>query len=165
MKFNWITLLSGMALLAPAWIGLFLSGVPTVFAPLPALTVIPAFLLVSGHLTFVAVTIPTLLFFAWHPALFKGSNIFPKRTYVLFTAVAVLNAICFIGGWKFGLEYQGARYTYAVCAINVAWTAGLGMLLWRCRRITMSFTYNLVVHWLLFAWLAWYAFPYLGELP
>jgi hypothetical protein len=165
MKSNWITLISGMALLAPASIGQFLTGVPTVFAPSPALTEIPGDLLDSRHLTVAAVTIPTLLFFAWHPALFKGSNIFPKRTYVLFTTVAVLNAIWFIGGWKFGLEYHGALYTYAVCAINIVWIAVLGTLLWRYRTPNVSFTSNLVVHWLLFVWLAWYAFPYLGELP
>jgi hypothetical protein len=28
-----------------------------------------------------------------------------------------------------------------------------------------SFASNLIFHWLLFAWLGWFAFPYLGESP
>jgi hypothetical protein len=160
MKPNVITLLAGIALLIPATLGFSFSGVPTVHAPFPALVVIPSFILSLTGLFF-----PSLLFFAWHPALFKGSNTFPKRTYFLFVALVVLSAIWFIVGWKFGLQYEGARYTYIVCVVNALWIAALAALLWQCRSKKISFASNLLVHWVLFAWLAWWAFPYLGELP
>jgi hypothetical protein len=35
----------------------------------------------------------------------------------------------------------------------------------RTWKMGASFRNSLFVHWMLFAWLAWYAFPYLGELP
>jgi hypothetical protein len=113
-----------------------------------------------------ALFLPSVLFFVWHPALFKGSNLFPKRTYVLFIALVVLTAVWFIVGWRFGLRYQGAWYAYFACAVNSAWIAALAALLWQCRRKKrISFASNLLVHWVLFAWLAWWAFPNLGELP
>jgi hypothetical protein len=72
--------------------------------------------------------------------------------------------VWFIIVWKFGLQYEGTKYTYRVCAVNALWIAVLAALLWRSRRKDISFISNLAVHWLLFAWLAWYAFPWLGEL-
>jgi hypothetical protein len=160
MKTASMTLLSGVALVALAFLGAFHTGLPTVFAPLPAFVVIPSF-----FIGIPAVIVPSVLFFAWHPALFKGGKAFPKRTYVLFIALVVLSVAWFILGWKFGLQYQGTRYTYWVCAINALWIAVLAALLWQSRQRNISFAGNLAVHWLLFAWLAFYAFPYLGELP
>jgi hypothetical protein len=160
MKPNVITLLAGISLLVPATLGFSFSGVPTVHAPFPALVIVPSFVLGMPALFF-----PTVLFFAWHPALFKGSRTFAKRTYCLFVALVVLSAIWFSVGWKLGLQYEGARYTYIVCAVNAVWITVLSALLWQCRRKKISFPFNLLVHWVLFAWLAWWAFPYLGELP
>jgi hypothetical protein len=63
------------------------------------------------------------------------------------------------------LEYQGARHTYVVCIVNAAWIAFLWLIFARYWKREPSFKINLLLHWVLFAWLAWYAFPYLGELP
>ena len=135
--------------------------------PFPFLTVTPAFILSSlsaGRLTWAAVLIPSLLFFAWNPALFWGQSQVPKRSLVLLLALTVLSAVWFVGSWKYGLEYQGRQYVYAICAINGVWLVALWMIIiGRAHRT--SFCGNLLLHWLLFAWLGWYAFPYLGELP
>jgi len=148
-----------MALLIPASMTFLMSG-PSVLVPYPALVAVPALLFGIP-----AALLPTLLFFAWHPNLFKGSKALPRRTYILLGGASILSAVWFIFGWKFGLEYQGAHYTRVVCTISGLWIAGLGALLLRYKRTDPSFAANLVVHWLLFVWLAWYAFPYLGELP
>jgi hypothetical protein len=165
MKANSATVISGMALLAPSSIGLFLTGIPTVFAPLPTLTVLPAFALSSCHLGIFAITIPSLLFFVWNPGLLKGTDRIPQRTYALLVVVVTLDAMWFVGGWRYGLQYQGPLYTRAVCALNVLWIALLGLMCVRSLRKEPSFKANLAFHWVFFAWLAWYAFPYLGELP
>jgi len=157
MKPNQVTFLAGIGLIIPAAAGM-------VF-PLSAFVIIPAFFLDSWHLTFFTVAIPTLLFFAWNPSLFKGSNAMPNRTHGLYAAVVVLSAAWFVAAWKDGVQFQGKQYTVAVCALDVVWAAVLGVILWRYRRTNRSFPYNLAVHWALFAWLAWCAFPYLGELP
>lgn len=165
MKAARVTLISSLLLLIPASVGLFLTGTPTLLCPLPCLTVVPAFLLSGIHLEHAAVVIPAILFFAWNPSLFRGSSTIPKRTYLLFVFATVLSVIWFIGGWKYGLQYQGPTYTHLICALNVAWIAGLGVLLFRLRKLDPSFASNLAFHLLLFTWLGWYAFPYLGELP
>jgi hypothetical protein len=165
MKPGSITLVSGMALLVPSSIGLFLTGIPTVFAPLPALTVLPAFLFSPIHLGEAALAIPSILFFAWNPGLFKGSDKVPKRTYALLILACILDVLWFVGGWTYGKQYQGPLYTYIVCALNILWIALLGFMCVRSFRKEPSFKANLALHWVFFAWLAWYAFPYLGELP
>src|SRR5438445_9494409 len=99
MKASSATLVSGIALLAPSTVGLFLTGIPTVFAPLPALTVLPAFFLSSSHLGILAIAIPSILFFAWNPGLLKGIDRIPKRTYVLLVVATILDVMWFVGGW------------------------------------------------------------------
>ena len=162
MKYQALTLAAGMALIGPAALGLVLSGVPTFFCPFPALTILPAFVL--GKAYWLAVMVPTLLFFAWNPGLFRGEIRFPTRTIVLLVLLTALSGLYFVASWKYGVEYQGAHLTRILCLVNGAWLLLLWVVLFgRARK--SSFTTNLVLHWMLFAWLAWYAFPYLGELP
>lgn len=167
MKYMLITFVAGFGLLIPAalGLGLFLSGAPTVFSPLPALTVIPALFLSDWHhLGNAAVILPMLLFFLWNPQLFRGEAKVPKRSYALLAVLAVLSAIDFVVSWKWGLQYEGPMFTVAVCSVNIAWLAFLGLAFARTRKGTTSFTTSLFLHWMLFAWLGWYAFPWLGEL-
>src|SRR4029077_18404556 len=159
------TLIAGLGLLTPAAIGLVASGFPTMTTPFPALTVLPAFLLSEIHLSKAAVTLPTLLFFIWNSGLFRGEAKVPKRSYVLLAVVTVLSVFYFVSGWTLGLQYQGAQYTRFVCAVNIAWVLLLILGFLRSWKKDNSFWFNLFLHWMMFAWLAWYAFPYLGELP
>jgi hypothetical protein len=162
VKDHYLTLIAGAALIIPASLGLLLSGVPTVLTPFPTLTILPAFLL--GRSYGLAVLVPALLFFAWNPGLFRGQAIFPKRSIALLGILTALSGLYFTDSWKYGLQYQGARFTYAVCLLNVVWL----VVLWSVVIATLrksSFATNLLLNWVLFAWLGWYAFPYLGELP
>ncbi len=60
---------------------------------------------------------------------------------------------------------QGARYTHVVCAVNIAWIVVLWTMFVFVRNSKPTFRMNLLLHWTLFMWLAWYAFPFFGELP
>ena len=160
-----LTLVAGMALLIPASLGLLLTGVPTILCPLPLLTTIPAFLLSTWRLHYLATGLPVFLFFLWRPGFFRGEPMVPKRSYVLLAIVTVLSIIYFISGWRLGLRYQGFEYTLTVLIVNVGWAAALVFAFVRTWQNGASFRTSLFVHWMLFAWLAWYAFPYLGELP
>lgn len=156
---------AGLALLIPAWIGLFSSGIPTLYAPLPTLTVLPAFMLSRWHLESLAVLIPSLLFFLWSPCLLLSQRpSLPKRTPALLGLLTVLTIVDFVFEWNYGLQYQGTRHTVAICIINFMWLAFLWWVLIQFLR-KPSFAGSLLVHWFIFAWLDWYAFPYLGELP
>jgi hypothetical protein len=159
------TTAAGLSLLIPASLGLLVSNVPTILCPFPALTVLPAFLLSEIHLWKAAVVVPTVFFFAWHPKLFQGSATIPKRTYFLLIVAALLSVVDFVTSWNWGLQFQGARHTHVVCAINAVWIASLIIAFARGRNVEPSFGLSLFLHWMLFVWLAWYAFPYLGELP
>ncbi len=153
----------GLALLT--WIGAFSAGVPTLHSPLPLLTVLPALALSAWHLEYLAILVPSVLFFLWTPGVRKNSwPDIPKRTIVLLSLLTVLTVVYFVAGWSDGIRYQGLRHTKVVCIISVAWLVALWLVVVRCWS-QPSVTGNLILHWLLFAWLGWYAFPYLGELP
>jgi hypothetical protein len=161
MKSSTLTCIFGLSLLIPASLGLILTNIPTVLCPFPFLTVLPAFIFSSR----VAVIVPVLLFFAWIPRAFQGDAKIHRRSYVLLAVATILSVAWFVSGWHYGLKYQGDRYTHIVCIVNATWLAFLWVifaLYWK-RETTLKI--NLLLHWILFAWLAWYAFPYLGELP
>jgi hypothetical protein len=163
MKSGFWTFVAGIGLLVPASIGLLLTGVPSLFSPFPVLTIVPAFLL-SPRVYHAAVLIPTLLFFAWNPQLFRGEGQIPKRSLVLLGLAAACNVFWFVGGWQYGIKYQGPQHVYFVCVANLLWLVLLCVAMLRYWRAP-SFVGNMLFHWTLFSWLAWYAFPYLGELP
>ena len=158
------TIISGLGLVIPASMGLLITGYPTILHPFPVITVLPAFYLGSAHLWMAGAAVPAIFFFLWSPGPSRGETQVPKRSQVLLAGLALLNVIWFVIGWKDGLYYQGSTYTHAVCAMNVVWIAILAASIVFCHKKN-SFIANLIFHWLLFAWLGWFAFPCLGELP
>ena len=165
MNSRLLVIAAGLCLLIPAWIGLFSSGVPTLYGPLPTLTILPAFVLSRWQLQSLAVIVPSILFFLWNPGLVINQQPkLPKRTVILLGLLTGLTVVDCVLEWKYGVEYRGMRHTILVYAINAVWLASLWYTVVRSQR-QPSFKSNLFSHWLLFAWLAWYAFPYLGELP
>jgi hypothetical protein len=159
------TFLAGVALVLPAYLGLLVTGVPTKACPLPLLTVLPAFVLSTWRLHYAAVFLPMILFWGWNPKLFGGQPNIPRRSYALVAALILLNALWFAFGWKLGVQYEGESYTRFVCLANVAWSSLLCIAFARAWKNGSTFLTNLILHWAVFAWLSWYAFPYLGELP
>ena len=159
MKSDRLTLLAGLSLLVPVLFWLFSREGPTLLYPFPGLVLMPALF----GLRWAAAAVPMVLFFVWNPGLFKGDAEAPKRSYVLLIVATLVNVLWFVVGWKDGLAVQGARYNYSVCAVNIVWVASLWMMFARSRKTVPSFKTNLLLHWMLFAWLAWYAFPFFGE--
>jgi hypothetical protein len=137
---------------------------------MPEVTIFPAFILASPPflsplpLFRLAILIPAILFFAWHPGLFRGKPDIPTRSFALLTILSILSVIYFVTNWHDGKESEGWKYTVAICAMNGVWLVSLWILLY-CAFRKRVFKTNLLFHAVLFAWLAWYAFPYLGELP
>ncbi len=153
------TALAGASLVIPAYVGTFSAGVPTLYCPLPALTTLPAF-----FVYYAAALIPAALFFVWNPGLLHGKPNVPKRTVAAAAVLSVVTVVWFIGSWEYGVEFQGTRYTVRMLLINLAWLAVIwSLILSGLRR--PSYRKNLGLHWLMFAWLGTYAFPWLGELP
>jgi hypothetical protein len=108
--------------------------------------------------------VPSLCFWAWSFQLFGGKAGVPKRTLVLHAVVAVLSVVWFVLGWRYGLQFEGTRFTLATAAISASFAVTISFLAWRNTR-SPSYERSVAVHWLLFAWVVTYAFPYLGETP
>ena len=58
-----LVIVATLSLVLVSWIGSFSAGAPTLPSPLPLLTVLPAFVLSTWHLGYVATLIPSVLFF------------------------------------------------------------------------------------------------------
>jgi hypothetical protein len=93
-----------------------------------------------------------------------GGVTLPTRSIVLLISAIVLSAVSLIFGSPYGVKYQSVGYVVGVAVINVTCWALLGVLALLARRYP-RLGGNLGFHAALFAWLAWCAFPYLGELP
>jgi len=161
MKPRLLTLLVGATLSLLVLCSLHSQDGPTILYPWPALVLVPSILF---HLRWAAVAVPAVLFLAWNPGLSRGDREIPRRSYISLAVAAALSVVWFLVGWKDGLVIQGAKYTYSVALINIIWMGLLSALSIRSRRTPPSFEISLLLHWLLFAWLAWYAFPFFGEI-
>jgi hypothetical protein len=83
---------------------------------------------------------------------------------VLLVCSVAFSVIWAMTAWEYGIRSQGASYTRLVLALNALWATLLTALgVW--GRVLPQFWKSYLFHWLLFAWLGWYAFPFLGELP
>ena len=117
----------------------------------------PAFYFLCG--------IPSLaVFLLWSRFLMSGRQKVPARSFVLFIALALASLTWLRTGWSFGLKYQGRAYTEAMLLYNLTAISIVGIV-WVRNWRAPSYVSNLVFHGLLFGWLAFCAFPGLGELP
>jgi hypothetical protein len=166
---HWLSFVLGaLGLWAVALAGSF-AGIPQIYSPMPLLVVIPEFVLSSALpsprlLSVVASAVVPLLFCWWCLPLARGEMAVPKRTKVCALILAPLAVVDLIFSWRYGIEYQGLQHTLAMYAINGMALAAL-FLVFRRNSTGPSFPTNYLFHWLLFAWLGFAAFPYLGELP
>jgi hypothetical protein len=174
VKSSWktavLTFAAGSALLIPAAIGMNENG-PTILSPLPALTVFPAFAFgiflhafgAFSDMWYAAALLPMLLFFFWLPGLFWGDGKIPRRTYALLAVATVFSVFWFVRSWQWGIDYNGLKYTFTLCFVNAGVVSFLAVAFFRNSKKEPSYAASLVLHWILFGWLAWYAFPWLGE--
>lgn len=162
MKRQLLVALAGVSLLLPPLLA-FIWGDrnDNVLYPHPALVFIP---MIFFGLHWAALAIPTVLFFVWNPKLFHDDARVPIQSLALLVLVTLLSIFWFVFSWKDGLAFQGAKYNHVVLTLNVLWSVILWLMFVRSRQLKQSFQLSLVFHWLLFAWLAWYAFPFFGEL-
>ena len=143
------------------------ADVPTIWSPLNLLGFVPAFfasVVFSSAAVLVPAALLALAFVAWCPDVWHGRAEVPSRSWALAITAVALSGAAVIGGRDYGLKYQGPSYVTAVTAISVLCWVVVGAVLVRAYRAP-SPVRNLWAHLILFAWLGWYAFPYLGELP
>lgn len=145
-------------------------GAPSPLSPfslaigLPALAVsaigspsIPMSLLI------IIATFPTTVaFVAWFWSL-GGEVGIPVRSMKLFGVCAALSALILASSASAGVRHQGVVHTLAVFGWNAVLIPILFVLaVWSQRKPGQTLTF--AFHLLLFSWIAWCAFPWLGEL-
>ncbi len=153
-------------LAALSW--LTIAGYPTVWRPLNLLVLLLPLSFFSGAspVAFVvAFAAVPLAYLAWCAMLLRdGRPTVPIRSFVLFFVAAGISVFMHIVGSPYAAEYQGWGYLKGVWIISTLWWVGLTGLAFLAER-KPSFARSFAFHAALFAWLAWYAIPYMGELP
>jgi hypothetical protein len=144
-----------------------LPGTPKMYAPFNLLVFVPVGLTegVLGRASkLVGIAVVPFLFCVWCLPVLGGCQEVPVRSIILLVCAGALSALLLICGFGSGLTYHDVGYVVGVTIMSIiCWTiVGVSALVaWRCP----SAGRNLAFHVALFAWLAWYAFPYLGEVP
>jgi hypothetical protein len=163
IKPNRLTLIAGLSLLIPPICGM-LYGLITLADTVPAFYPGPVFVLLPSFLIGPAgMLVPMISFFLWNRALFNGAVKIPRRSHILVAFLTVLSVPWFLSGWRDGIDLHGPHFNYFLSMINIAWLAILWFLIVHSWKAEPSFRFNLLFHWLLFAWLAWFAFPFFGD--
>jgi hypothetical protein len=104
-----------------------------------------------------------LVFWQWCRPLGRTGSVYPRRTVVAGIVAVVLSATYYVSQWSYGLEYQGLGFMIA-CLSASAMFLGTIAIAWYRYRPTGAWLPGLVLHWMLFAWICFLAFPWLGEM-
>ncbi len=142
---------------------------PKIFSPYSLIVIWPVLALHElfryDHLTALLLwtLISPALFLLWSFPLLRGQVRIPKRSKIVASLLIALSLFSLVGSWSYGIEYQGALHTIAIYVWNLIFWSAL-FLLNRSNKNHESYTSNYLFHWVLFAWAAWVAFPWLGEL-
>ena len=153
------------------------SGVPTLISPLGFPVALFALLStdwVSLHITtdafwhavivYSVAALPlAVCFTVWSWTAIARHERVPLRSAILFGVASALCAWFFVVAWSYGLRYQGFRYTAELLGINITVFGALASVLVANWRTPKSWS-NILFHIGVFCWLAWCAFPWLGEL-
>lgn len=143
---------------------------PTILSPLPLLVAVPI-LCASSLLEWTQpswvippLMIGTFLLLNLYQLRASTLDFLPMRFTFLTALATAASVLWFIGGWKYGVRYQGLRYTAATASINLLCLAAI----WGCwiavrKRPSKggAFAFAALLH----GWLFSFALPWLGELP
>jgi hypothetical protein len=141
-------------------------GIPQIYAPFNFLILVPYMwtymALGDASIVFVILIVPAA-FCVWSLSALHGGTTIPNRSLILMIVAVALSAIWWVIGFDVGIKYNGATYVAGITTINLACYAVMGVLA-IAGRLHPTYARNLMFHGVLFGWLAWMAFPYLGEI-
>lgn len=145
------------------------SGGPTLYLPtslavfVPAI-IIEAFFSSNFFMIFLGtITIPiTFMVFSYHLCI--GELLIPNRSKIGSIILILLSSFYLVGSWEFGTHLYGKSFILTIYFFNLTiW--GILLILYKLNLKKQTYYSNYLFHWLMFAWLEWSAFPYLGEGP
>lgn len=130
----------------------------------------PVWTLLFGHIEYLLgvdmrllmPVVVALVFIAWNLQLLRGIVSIPTRSLVLLSILGLLCGGYLLSRAEFMVERNALGYYSAIVAINCAVVVFLVFIAYRGRTRPRLST-SMVFHWLLFAWPATYAFPWMFE--
>jgi hypothetical protein len=149
------------------------AAVPTVGSPFALLSTLFALLVFDLRifdgdrfrgLAHILAALPVvILFLVWSIHLMRRKPRIPRRSEVLYATVILLSVIYFASAWGGGAQRQGLFHTSILLLMNVGFAALTSFILFK-NRLAPKYSSSLAFHAILFSWLGWCAFPWLGEL-
>ena len=145
-----------------AWLGTR-DGTESILSPFPICAYL-SFALGEDYWSLLLVPVATFVMMNLYLGRAEVAAPIPVRFPLILAVGSICTAFWFAAGWNYGLEYQDAGYVWSLTAINLAFVVGLWTF-WFRKRKRATATESLLLGLLLHAWLFWFAFPWLGELP
>ena len=153
---------------AAMWLVCYLSVMGVEYlSPLSMTVVIPVYfaLNVLGLQGPLAVILGTVLvplaFLAWSTTLWQGEPTIPKRSRNLAMLVFAASVLWFMWSGQVGVQTKGLFYVILMQGFNVL-IASILVLFYRLNKAEPKFRMAYAYHWLMFAWIGWCAFPWMG---
>jgi hypothetical protein len=161
LGFSWAVFLAFLT-----WQTVWTSG-PTLLRPMNVVVLLPLFMsgAMFGKLGLVAGLFVPGVFLVWcWTIILDGDPKVPLRSLVLLVGAILISACDLALGGEYALQYQSEDYLRGVRVISAVWWISLAALALLAKCFPNAFL-NHIFHFALFAWLAWYALPYCGEMP
>jgi len=172
-KINNIYTLLGAIIIGIASYATISAGGPEIYAPFSLSVALPAILLwypLGYQFSFfqflgwpVACSFIPVIFIFWTRKLYINEGKVPWRSVIFFPIMMLLSIVFLATSWEYGLKYQGKIHTLAMYGCNLLFWVMM-IFLYLINRKKQKFIFNFFFHLVSFIWLAWVAFPWLGEL-
>jgi hypothetical protein len=144
------------------------AGYPKVYSPYSFIIVIPVFMLsviaLPSSLLMLLASLPNALLFLLSTRSIANENLKISRLLTGISALLVsLSVIFLIVSYDYGVQYQSLHHTLFMYLFNGIFICSL-IAAYIANNRKPSINNSLVFRVLLFCWLGWCAFPWLGEL-
>jgi hypothetical protein len=144
------------------------AGYPQIYSPYSFTVVIPVFMLyalaVPSPLLLLLASLPNAIFFLLSTRSTAHDNFKISRLFTSISVLLVLLSVIFLFvSYDYGVQYQGLHHTLFMYLFNGIFICSL-ITAYIANNRKPSMNNSLVFRVLLFCWLGWCAFPWLGEL-
>jgi hypothetical protein len=150
-----------------------LANFPTFYSPYSFTVVLPAIavssfapdIIIGSRLAFYALSaLPiTVFYLVWSFIFARNLPQISKPSQYLALILVLLSVWHLVAGFKYGLQYQGLAHTLLIYLYAVSFFGAL-FTLWFKNSQRPSYQTCQWFHIVLFCWLGWVSFPWLGEL-
>jgi len=167
MSFKLKIIIGGLIVIAASCLTM-IASYPKIYSPYSLSVVFPALIISSREMGEAVIhllsSIPILvLYLIFSIAFIKPTYKISKPTLSLAIVLVLLSVVFNIYGYKYGIKYQGMLHTVVMYVYNLVLLSLLSVAYFFNLKEPNS-TNCLSFNTILFSWLGWVAFPWLGEL-